>query len=289
MNPCSSPEVSPRTSLDYIPPNCSLRQNNSGERIKRNNLPPNAILALAGACNTVDSTIITSPPVLDGEESCRGESCASFEFVSQKKQRNIGFNRAASTNGGRATQNKFTSEKRMRNDSDSILECNKQSMNCKRSPSFKEAEEIREMLKTDAKSLKKDGCCQTDKKDLKKSRISPKSDEPFEREIQKLLDEQNLLENIPPKAEVLQKGKELTLEPQMRYAASNNNHQVGLAAIQALAIGLRVNPTGSVTLQCMSPPRASSKEGSLKRGASPPGPSEGCKQQKVSPLDRYFF
>lgn len=157
------------------------------------------------------------------------------------------------------------------------------------------------MLKSDErnseKSLKKDGCCQTDKKDLKKSRISPStvkitnSDEPFEREIQKLLDEQNLLQNIPPKVEVLQKNKELTLESsQIRYAAaSNNNHQVGLAAIQALAIGLRVNPTGSVTLQCMSPPRASSKEGSLKRGASPPGPSEGNKQQKISPLDRYFF
>lgn len=75
----------------------------------------------------------------------------------------------------------------------------------------------------------------------------------------------------------------------VRYAPNNNNHQVGLAAIQALAIGLRVNPTGSVTLQCMSPPRASSREGSLKRGGSPAGLAEGIKQQKISPLDRYFF
>lgn len=113
-------------------------------------------------------------------------------------------------------------ERRTRNDSDSVLECNKATANCKRSPSFKEAEEIRDLLKSEEKSseksLKKDGCCQTDKKDLKKARVSPcnvkinNSDEPFEREIQKLLDEQNLLQNIPPKMEF----KDLTLEPLVR-------------------------------------------------------------------------
>lgn len=314
VNPCSSPEVSPRASLDYIPPNCSLR-NNSSDRanVKRNNLPPNAILALAATCNTVDSTIITSPPVLDGEDSCRGESCASFEFVSKpNKQKVNSLLRTCSANGVVAKQPRSL-EKRTRNDSDSVIECNKV---CKRSPSFKEAEEINELLKMDdcartnvssEKSLKKDGSCQTDKKDIRKLRMSPSgfreklspnlklnnTDQtlenitgPFEREIQKLLDEQNLLQNIPPKTELLQQNKDIALEPLVRYAPNNNNHQVGLAAIQALALGLRVNPTGSVTLQCMSPPRASSKEGSLKRGASP-GPSECHKQQKISPLDRY--
>lgn len=113
---------------------------------------------------------------------------------------------------------------------------------------------------------------------------------PFEREIQKLLDEQNLLQNIPPKLELNQQNKDLALEPLVRYAPNNNNHQVGLAAIQALALGLRVHPNaGNVTFQCMSPPpRASSKEGSLKRGASP-GPSEPNKLAKVSPLDRYSY
>lgn len=308
VNPCSSPEVSPRASLDYIPPSCSLR-NNSNDRAKRNNLPPNAILALAATCNTVDSSIITSPPVLDGEDSCRGDSCASFEFVGKPKQKVNSLLRACSANGAVVKQPRSL-EKRTRNDSDSVLECNKLSSACKRSPSFKEAEEITEFFKSDAseKSLKKDGCCQTDKKDIRKARMSPSSFReklspnmklnntdpldnitgPFEREIQKLLDEQNLLQNIPPKTELFHQNKDIALEPLVvRYAPNNNNHQVGLAAIQALALGLRVNPTGSVTLQCMSPPRASSKEGSLKRGASP-GPSECHKQQKISPLDRYF-
>lgn len=315
VNPCSSPELSPRASLDYIPPNCSLRNssNERGVKIKRNNLPPNAVLALAATCNTVDSSIITSPPILDGDESYKGESCASFEFVSKPKPASL--LRSCSSNG--AVKNSRL-EKRTRNDSDSILECNKLSANCKRSPSFKEAEEISELLKDEEylktfagsdRSSKRDGSCQTDKKDIRRMRMSPlgnrekhspnmkinnteESNEniagPFEREIQKLLDEQNLLQNIPPKAELTQQNKELGLEPLVRYAPINNNHQVGLAAIQALALGLRVNPTGSVTLQCMSPPRASSRESSLKRGASP-GPSESHKLQKVSPLDRYII
>ncbi|KAI4461324.1 adenylate cyclase type 1 [Holotrichia oblita] len=313
VNPCSSPEISPRASLDYIPPNCSLR-NNSSDRSngKRNNLPPSAVLALAGTCNTVDSSIVTSPPVLDGDESCKGESCASFEF-SRPNQKPLML-RTTSVNGAVQKQPKQKSlEKRTRNDSDSVLECNKQSANCKRSPSFKEAEEIRELLKSEEfsktfnsdKSNKRDSSSQTDKKDIRRLRSSPSNHrekisptvkvnntednsteaEPFEREIQKLLDEQNLLQNIPPKLEVVQQSKDLALEPLVRYAPSNNNHQVGLAAIQALALGLRVNPSGSVTLQCMSPPRGSSKEGSLKRAPSP-GPSECHKLQKVSPLDR---
>nr|XP_022918465.1 Ca(2+)/calmodulin-responsive adenylate cyclase isoform X6 [Onthophagus taurus] len=331
VNPCSSPEISPRASLDYIPPNCSLR-NSSTERTKCvNNLPPSAVLALANTCNTLggDSSAVISPPVLDGSESCKGESCASFEFSRPPHQKPMLMLRTSSVNG--AVQKKQipkTLEKqhqRVRNDSDSILECNKQSsINCKRSPSFKEAEEIRELLKEDFKtfnsdkSTKRDGCSQTDKKDIRRHRASPSSSsnnhktspnfnlnnlkmsnledhhhhhhphqESFEKEIQKLLDEQNLLQNIPPKLELVQQCKDLALEPLVRYAPSNNNnHQVGLAAIQALALGLRVNPSGSVTLQCMSPPRgSSSKEGSLKRAPSP-GPSEPHKQIKISPLDR---
>lgn len=322
VNPQSSPDVSPKSSIDYIPPNCSMR-NNSSDRgnQKRNNLPPNAVLALAATCNTVDSSIVTSPPVLDGEDSCRGESCASFEFVSRNNHKPPPL-RANSVNGGVVhpkqifKQRSLDKQHRTRNDSDSILETNKLTSNCKRSPSFKEADEIRQLLveeesKTTVsseRSSKKDGCCQTDKKDLRKLRISPSgvrektspntklsnldhcqnSIGPFEREIQKLLDEQNLLQNIPPKLDLNQQNKELVLEPLVRYAPNNNNHQVGLAAIQALALGLSRGPT-NVPWQCMSPStqRASSKEGSLKRGASP-GPSESNKLAKVSPLDRYF-
>ncbi|XP_074029785.1 adenylate cyclase rutabaga isoform X3 [Leptinotarsa decemlineata] len=297
VNPLSSPEVSPRASLDYIPPNCSLRNN---VEPKRNNLAPNALLALAGTCNTVDSSVVTSPPILDGEDSCRGESCASFEFVTKPTS----LLRTTSANGAKcakASKKILNLDKhRIRNDSDSILECNKLSSNCKRSPSFKEADEIRQLLKEEdnkttissEKSSRKDGCCQTDKKDLRQMRLSPIgireklspnnkiSNIPFEREIQMLLDEQNLLQNIPPKLEL----KDLALEPLVRYAPNNNNHQVGLAAIQALALGFRGNNVNN--LQCMSPsPRASSKEGSLKRGPSP-GPGESVKLAKVSPLDR---
>ncbi|XP_050314795.1 Ca(2+)/calmodulin-responsive adenylate cyclase isoform X2 [Anthonomus grandis grandis] len=316
VNPLSSPEVSPRASLDYIPPSCSLRNNSADRNAKRNYLPPSAVLAIANTCNTVDSMSITSPPCLDGEESYKGESCASFEFVNKKKTPSL--LRATSANGASAGSKQLFKQrsldnKRIRNDSDSIwVDSNKAS--CKRSPSFKEMEEVRELLKEDDnratinsdKSSKRDGSCQTDKKDLRKMRASPlgfrdnkispsikvtnlencdNTVGPFEREIQKLIDEQNLLQNIPPKLEN-QQNKDFALEPLVRYAPNNNNHQVGLAAIQALALGLRVNPTGSVTLQCMSPTRASSKEGSLKRGASPPGTSESNKQPKVSPLDR---
>lgn len=322
VNPLSSPEVSPRASVDYIPPNCSMK-NNSSDRCnqKRNNLPPNAVLALAATCNTVDSSIVTSPPVLDGEDSCRGESCASFEFVG-KNNHKLPSLRANSVNGAviqpkpMYKQRSLDKQHRTRNDSDSILETNKLSANCKRSPSFKEADEIRQLLgeednktASSGKSSKKDGYCQTDKKDLRKLRISPSGMRdktspnaklsnldhcdntigPFEREIQKLLDEQNLLQNIPPKLDLNQQNKELVLEPLVRYAPNNNNHQVGLAAIQALALGLIRGPT-NVAPHCMSPTtqRASSKDGSLKRGASP-GPSESNKLVKVSPLDRYFI
>ncbi|XP_066145642.1 adenylate cyclase type 1 isoform X2 [Euwallacea fornicatus] len=318
VNPLSSPEISPKASLDYIPPSCSLRNNNSNDRTnpKRNNLPPSAILAIA---NTAESSIITSPPCLDGEDSYKGESCASFEFVGRPKPKP---SRATSVNGAQNNnkhlllKQRSLDSKRIRNDSDSVLECNKLAANCKRSPSFKEAEEIRELFQEerghpggDKSFNKRDGCCQTDKKDLRKLRTSPLAQAfvrdfklspnstkvtnmepcdnvvgPFEREIQKLLDEQNLLQNIPPK---LENQQIKDLEPLVRYAPNNNNHQVGLAAIQALALGLRVNPAqGSVTLQCISPTtRASSKEGSLKRGPSP-GLSESNKLARVSPLDR---
>lgn len=105
---------------------------------KRNNLPPNAVLALAGTCNTVDSSIVTSPPVLDGDESCKGESCASFEFVSKPKQKPTSLLRSASSNGAVAKHVQRSLEKRLRNESDPSLEPKL----CKRSPSFKESEEF---------------------------------------------------------------------------------------------------------------------------------------------------
>ncbi|KAJ8971721.1 hypothetical protein NQ317_009068 [Molorchus minor] len=230
VNPLSSPEVSPRASLDYIPPNCSLRNNNSTDRanVKRNNLPPNAVLALAATCNTADSSIITSPPILDGEESYK---------------------------------------QRVRNDSDSILECNKVSSNCKRSPSFKEAEEIRQLLKEEdnkttassEKSTKKGtGVVKPTKK------ISENYEYPIG-EIQKQLDEQNLLQNIPPKLELNQQNKDLALEPLGSANSSNNNkHEVaGWRRRSALALGLRVLSSCNVIPPSMSPFFLSKQQGGI--------------------------
>ncbi|XP_045474038.1 Ca(2+)/calmodulin-responsive adenylate cyclase-like isoform X4 [Harmonia axyridis] len=299
VNPCSSPEVSPEAALNYMAPNCSLKNISAEKKIsKLNNLPPNAVLAIAANCNTVDSTTLS---LMNEGETYKGDSCASFEFltksVSHKPHSSL--LRAISANGAGVRNHKQkNSEKRIRNDSDSILECNKQfsTHQCV----MKEAEEISQLIKEDnlkvtsPRNGKKDNCCQTEKENMKRSPKENKKENddnlasPFEREIQKMLDEQNLLQNIPPKIELDSRNKDIVLEPLVRYAPSNNNnHQVGLAAIQALALGLRVNSPNSCTMNCVSPTRASSKEGSLKRGASP-GPSECVKQPKVSSLDRYF-
>ncbi|CAH0604767.1 unnamed protein product [Chrysodeixis includens] len=125
-------------------------------------------------------------------------------------------------------------------------------------------------------SAKRDGCCQTDKKDVA-SRLGQRADSfsssggrptnlkhlnldsrepfakrspsdvacvpPFEREIQRLLDDKNLIKINPPKTERKELKLELrggnpSLEP-MRNCNNNNNssplHAVGLAAITQVA------------------------------------------------------
>ncbi|PZC84490.1 hypothetical protein B5X24_HaOG205064 [Helicoverpa armigera] len=126
-----------------------------------------------------------------------------------------------------------------------------------------------------ASAAKRDGCCQTDKKDVA-SRLGQRADSfsssggrptnlkhlnhdtrepfakrspsdvacvpPFEREIQRLLDDKNLIKINPPKSE----RKELKLElratnPSLEPLRNNNNnnssplHAVGLAAIAQVA------------------------------------------------------
>lgn len=118
MNPCSSPEHSPRAAHDYIPPQCliSSSQNNnsdegrgasrgsggrrewnaspqrhrsngsSGARRKAGDkLHPATLLALAQGA--VDSSCVSSPlpPLLDGEDSYRGDSCGSFEYIGRQE------------------------------------------------------------------------------------------------------------------------------------------------------------------------------------------------------------
>ncbi|XP_044734406.1 Ca(2+)/calmodulin-responsive adenylate cyclase isoform X3 [Chrysoperla carnea] len=377
VNPCSSPDSSPRVSVDYIPPQCympgattqktpqenippppmsnsrsfspsnqqqqhssngrSQRHNSAGNNMKKEwtqsphklnsterpqnlikktngkshapeTLPPATLLALAAGTNTVDSTLMSSPlpPLNDGEDSYRGDSCGSFEYIGkQRGQKPTSLIRAYSANGDRQVLNRSYNRnnskqrslerKAISRPSDSSLEPNKV-INCKRSPSFKEVEELKEDEKatlSSEKSSKKDGSSQTDKKDMASSRghshrrekhsphavkVQNDSNESsqtaeslgnipghFEREIQKLLDEQNLLKNNPPKNEKNLLNKEIISLDEMkninhenykelpqiieRYGINrsplingNNNsntalitHQVGLAAIQELA------------------------------------------------------
>lgn len=118
VNPCSSPEHSPRASHDYIPPQCliSTGQNNNsdegrgasrgsggrrewnaspqrhrsngssgGRRKAGDKLHPATLLALAQGA--VDSSCVSSPlpPLLDGEDSYRGDSCGSFEYIGRQE------------------------------------------------------------------------------------------------------------------------------------------------------------------------------------------------------------
>lgn len=172
VNPCS-PEVSPKASLDYI-----LTEG------RKEDLPPNTVLAIAANCSTVDSTRGIS---MNEGDSYRGDSCASFEFLTKSVTNNPKgmLLRTISANSENKPNNL---EKRVRTDSDSIVECNKQSSFYKRSPSFNEVEEMRMLLKEDT-SEKRENSCQTVNSKLKNNDVNI----PFEREIQKILDEQNLL------------------------------------------------------------------------------------------------
>lgn len=436
VNPCSSPETSPRASLDYIPPQCymptsngnsanasqdtipvptnssrsfspaSSRGNkhngpsrrelsqlplkaNSNDRTKRNNkaeneaLPPSTLLALAAGTNTIDSSLMSSPPLQDCDESYKGDSCTSFEFIGRQRINKPPSLLRSCSNEKPAS--KIPLKQRSLDKSllkigvgESVLEANKMNVtNNKRSPHLKELDELQDEMPTKGsdKSLKKDGSSQTDKKDMTESHklsfngndkipslvatkllndvksnidgkvetvLLSKISGPFEREIQKFLDEQNLLKNNPPKNEINHQMKEILSldelqnvageqkEPVLlaRYACRspvicNNNtsspltHQVGLAAIQALArkqqdelnnlvecenhqIGFRFNPVDkSMTLQKIPVENAigggevhqreSSKEGSLKRSrVTTPEDLETSKVQRVSSLPKDF-
>lgn len=292
-------------------------------------LPPGALLALAAGTNTIDSSLMSSPPLQDGDESYKGDSCASFEFIGrQRAQKPQSLIRACSANGKLPIKSvgkqRSLDKYIVKGVNDNVIDLNK--INCKRSPSFKESDERETSM--DERSLKKDGCSQTDKKDmaaykLEKQRYNHQNPGPFEREIQKLLDEQNLLKNNPPKTELGHQMKDILSLEEMknvnlvnhlnhmdpivaRYGCrsptvSNNNsspltHQVGLAAIQALArkqqdeLNNVVEPTEVPLPPHSYEPRESSRESSLKRGRvhTPDSPEDGNKVRKVSSLPRDF-
>ncbi|XP_049778147.1 Ca(2+)/calmodulin-responsive adenylate cyclase [Schistocerca cancellata] len=67
----------------------SRRSNKSSVATNTDNLPPATLLALAATTNTMDSSACCSPlpSAADGQESYRGDSCGSFEYIGHRGQR----------------------------------------------------------------------------------------------------------------------------------------------------------------------------------------------------------
>uniref|UniRef100_A0A1B6CEQ7 adenylate cyclase n=1 Tax=Clastoptera arizonana TaxID=38151 RepID=A0A1B6CEQ7_9HEMI len=230
VNPCSSPENSPRASHDYIPPQCFFPSNNNPPEItkmsttplqettslpssrsfspgkngnnngsrgsgrsgkiresprnmhrsngtsstgsrKTNNsdkIPPSTLLALAaGGDNTLDSMGVQTV------ESYRGDTCGSFEYQRVK-------HRVKRVGGSLEKRQEVTIKEEKNNKNTETYE----SSNSAKS------------------SSKKDGSSQTDLKIPvipEKPLSTPGSDNPldFERQIRKLLEDQNLMRNAP--------------------------------------------------------------------------------------------
>ncbi|XP_059470227.1 Ca(2+)/calmodulin-responsive adenylate cyclase isoform X2 [Neocloeon triangulifer] len=226
----SSLENSPRTSHDYIP-HCylpgSLTKNGkspegaSGGSLGKNrsfspkqlrrpsptSSKPPAVVDLLPMFIDSSASVVSSPlpPHLDGDESYKGDSCGSFEYVgrprslAQPKQRpNIVTN---------ANTRKTSLEKaKMPSPLTSVPE---------KLPSTPEGSMTRrgsgeESSRGTTLSLKKDGSSQTEKSIVRK--VSPKIPN-FEKEIQKLLDEnQKVLSPTSAKTVPPRNKKEMSLE-----------------------------------------------------------------------------
>lgn len=219
VNPCSSPEHSPRAAHDYIPPQCliSSSQNNnsdegrgrgsggrrewnaspqrhrsngsSGARRKAGDkLHPATLLALAQGA--VDSSCVSSPlpPLLDGEDSYRGDSCGSFEYIGRQEAlrhaielkqpsramkktisplnvessvRNGFSDEHASPDESRRTPSKISSGLLSAKHSPNVEGCIRESENNEDNHSHSHSRST-----SSGKSSKKDGYSQTDRKDV---------------------------------------------------------------------------------------------------------------------------
>lgn len=157
----------------------------------------------------------------DGDESYKGESCTSFEFIErQRVQKPSSLIRASYTTSAHANKMILKqSQSQSQPSADHVIDLNK--INYKKSPSLNEFDEMKETsFDGNEYHFKKDGFSQTDKKDMANAKHHYQQQQqqqlhnnhmimdsdggpgPFEREIQKLLDEQNLLKNNPPKSEL---------------------------------------------------------------------------------------
>nr|CAD7592707.1 unnamed protein product [Timema genevievae] len=210
------------------------RHKAESRRSNHDTLPPAALLNLAATASTIESACC-SPPAAGGHESYKGDSCGSFEYISKDRQHQ----RAA-----RSPVHHLERRLKMTVSPEDNREARGHvDRNCSSQPERRHHHHHRHHGSIEGPLVPG-----PTKQALNKL---PK----FEREIQKLLDDQNLLKNIPPKNDKTHQNKEIISMEELRnvnqvvlgrYVAGRSNHvlnnnttastqQVGLAAIQELA------------------------------------------------------
>ncbi|XP_065340008.1 Ca(2+)/calmodulin-responsive adenylate cyclase isoform X7 [Cloeon dipterum] len=209
VDPCSL-ENSPRASHDYIPhcylPGGSLTKKSPDGVMGGSLGKPKQVVELLPMFVDSSASIVSSPlpPHLDGDESYKGDSCGSFEYVGRPRTLAQGKQRPNIVTN--ANTRKTSLEKaKMPSPLTSVPE---------RLPSTPEGSMTRRTSGDDSKgttlSLKKDGSSQTDKSIARK--VTPKIPN-FEKEIQKLLDEnQKALSPTSAKTVPPRNKKEMSLE-----------------------------------------------------------------------------
>ncbi|XP_068082518.1 Ca(2+)/calmodulin-responsive adenylate cyclase [Anabrus simplex] len=187
----------------------SRRSNKSSVATNTETLPPATLLALAAASNTIESTCCSPLPMpLDGQDSYRGDSCGSFEYIGHRGPKpsvlhhssNASGERGHHSNSGRCLNRSAKEthglDKKLSNVSsgktmpsevlaispeDNVLSKNSVLFS-KHSPSAPDKQDNRESISghaddedshshatsTSERSSKKDGSSQTDRKDVTK-------------------------------------------------------------------------------------------------------------------------
>ncbi|KAI5710816.1 hypothetical protein M8J75_011638 [Diaphorina citri] len=256
VNPCSSPEASPKASHDYIPQECymdktpteahphhthgpipssrsfsPIKSCNSGSRSSgkgssgrnsagkkdspyrnrtgtgsnprsKEKMSPSQLMALAAGASTTLESIAYG-------ESHRGDSCASFEFKSKAEPHRGDSCASFEFKSKAAPRVKRTAsiEKRCEYERKPPSEAKNRSSNS----SNEKDDNSAASNSNSTRSSKKDGCSQTElpresqspppsQNTSKTQHNTSTSSENFERQIRKLLDDQNLIRNNPGKS-----------------------------------------------------------------------------------------
>ncbi|XP_063232754.1 Ca(2+)/calmodulin-responsive adenylate cyclase isoform X3 [Bacillus rossius redtenbacheri] len=259
----------------------SLNSRKSGKSSVATNtdsLPPATLLTLAATANTIDS-VCCSPPTApaDGQGSYKGDSCGSFEYIGQQRPCGGGKRSPVRIQRQRsATSSSSRTDIAVSPDDNALSKVGNGSENRQEGTG-----------KSHVSSGTRNNSSQTERKHHHRHHSSTESTSPcrdatgvnsagpvvdaaakhhhastssagaykipnFEREIQKLLEDQNLLKNIPPKCDTNHRKDIISLEELRnvnqvmlgKYVVCRTSHglnnnsapqQVGLAAIQELA------------------------------------------------------